>query len=328
MRNELQELLLRDGVASRTASWLLLPGGVSSDVYRVEDAGRTFIVKRALPQLRVQQEWLADVSRNQFEQRYLQYVGAFLPHAVPRVLATGDGYFVMEDLGPGFVNWKSQLLSGRGRPEDARVAGDILGQIHAHSYHDPVAARDFDCPKNFLQLRVEPYLLATARSHPIIAQRLRDEANRLLATREALVHGDFSPKNLLVGEKRVVVIDCEVAWYGDPAFDMGFLISHLLLKSGCQPKIGDLAKMVEAFRQGYAEARGADFAYERQFDRRVANLLPMLLLARVDGKSPVEYLSARRREMVRKAAVDVILANADCTSAEICQQWLSSFHAF
>ncbi len=321
---ELLQQLVRDGFASATAVLHPMPGGVSSDVYLVEDRGGRFVVKRALPRLRVRQEWLADVSRNEYERRYLQYVGAFLPQAVPRLLGAGEGYVAMEYLGPEFQNWKTLLMSSRGTVRHAASAGAVLGAIHARSRGDAAAARDFDSAENFRQLRVDPYLLATAQAHRSVAGLITAEAQRLLATREALVHGDFSPKNMLISDDRFVLLDCEVAWYGDPAFDVAFLTTHLLLKSACLPEQRDFSAQIAAFLAAYSTSSGASEGDERSCDLRAARLAPMLLLARVDGKSPVEYLDRRQQDDVRRFALATIAENAERTMAALCQKWFNA----
>ncbi len=111
--SQILRLLLRDGIISHeksTATPLL--GGIASDIFLVQDADRRFVVKRALQKMKVQDLWLADVSRNHTEYEYLRYVGAILPGAVPAVLAQGDGYFTMEYLGSEFRNWKEMLHRG------------------------------------------------------------------------------------------------------------------------------------------------------------------------------------------------------------------------
>ena len=192
-----------------------------------------FVVKRALARLRVKDVWLANVDRNRSERQFIEYVGRFLPGTVPalRPSPPDRSYFAMEYLGAGFSNWKRMLLKGETHSKDAIQAGDVLGSIHAHSAGDAGAARLFDTTNNFTELRIEPYLLTTGRRHPDLQQRFDAEASRLAATRLALVHGDFSPKNILISSARFVLLDCEVAWYGDPAFDVAFLLTHLLLKS-------------------------------------------------------------------------------------------------
>ncbi len=298
------ERLRRDGlVRSSKATLTPLTDGVSSEIYRVDDGEHSFVVKRALPQLKVWDEWLADVSRNRYEQMYIEYVGGFLPQGVPRLLAQAKdrGYFAMELLGPEFTSWKRLLLRGEIGIDHARQAGALLGCIHAHSAGDGEAARVFDTTPNFMQLRIDPYLLTTGGRHPDLQPFFEAEARRLASARVCLVHGDFSPKNILVSRDRMVLLDCEAAWYGDPAFDAAFLLTHLLLKALYHaPRQMGLDAMARQFWQSYVEEiRGA--LDPHLLSPRVARLLLMLLLARVDGKSPVEYLAkAQQAEWVRQ----------------------------
>jgi aminoglycoside phosphotransferase (APT) family kinase protein len=286
-----------------------LTGGVSCEIWRVEEGGRRFVVKRALPKLRVEADWHADVARNRYEQNYLRYVGGFLPEAVPKILLSGEkwDFFVMEFLDGDFVDWKKHLLAGEIDPWVAEAAGRTLGQIHGRSWEDGNVARQFDTGRNFHDLRIAPYLLATAEKYPELAPSIYAEASRLAGTRRALVHGDYSPKNLMVAPDRLVVLDCEVAWYGDPAFDVSFLTSHLLLKSLHRPSdaVGFLG-LIDAFLAAYRAELG---------DKRYAvvaadcpRLLLCLLLARVDGKSPVEYLADEgKRDFLRGFAARHLL---------------------
>jgi len=176
---------------------IALAGGVSCDIWRVADGDRVFAVKRALPRLRVQAEWYADVSRNQHEQNYLRYVGGFLPGAVPRIFPCDSArdFFVMEYLDGAFTDWKSALLAGKIEPGVALAAGKTLGRIHRESWMDASVQRVFATDRNFHDLRIAPYLLSTAEKHPDLSEGIRREAERLAATKLALVHGDYSPKN-------------------------------------------------------------------------------------------------------------------------------------
>jgi aminoglycoside phosphotransferase (APT) family kinase protein len=292
--------LHQDGVVT-TADARLIPltGGVSSEIYRVEDGARTFVVKRALEKLRVAADWRADPRRNRFERLYLERVGQIIPGAVPRVLSANDGYFTMEWLGGDWENWKSRLLAGDCRTGDAASAGRILGRIHAGTAGDPELRREFDTTENFHQLRLDPYLMTAARNHPDFRPLIEAEIDRIAGTRECLVHGDYSPKNMLLLGDRLVVLDCEVAWYGDPAFDLAFLLNHLLLKALYHsPADKGLCALFTAARTAYfGERKHAD---EKAFDERTARVLLLLLLARVDGKSPVEYLPPDKQEKVRQ----------------------------
>lgn len=321
---ELRDRLLRDGhLRDPHARFTPLAGGVSSDIWRVEDGATCFVVKRALPRLRVRDEWRADVSRNAVERDFLEWAGRKLPGAVPRVLFANPaaGYFGMEHLGAAFANWKRQLLEGVFETATAAAAGRLLGTLHARSAGDAALRRRFDTADNFYQLRLEPYLLTTGVRHPAWRAVFEAEARRLAATRECLVHGDFSPKNLLVGpEGRLVLLDAEVAWYGDPAFDVAFLLNHLLLKRlHHAPAGGPLRELIGAFRAAYGAARGAGPA---DFEARTARLLLLLLLARVDGKSPVEYLAPARQQVVRDFVTAALPAPPD-TLAALVEAWFA-----
>ena len=296
MSEDLLQILRRDGVVrSPGASLTPLAGGVSSEICRVEDGADNFVVKRALPKLKVRDDWTADTSRNLYEQRYLAYVARFLPGAVPalRDSPSGTGYFAMEYLGPGYRNWKDLLLAADFRPAHACAAARVLGQIHRVSYCDAQAAALFASGACFYQLRLEPYLLTTGRRHPQLQALFEAESARLAANHECLVHGDLSPKNILIGESRFIILDCECAWYGDPAFDVCFLLNHLFLKSLLHLREPGPREMIAAFWREYTAASGRDL------EALVPRLVLMLMLARIDGKSPVEYFDEPRRRFVR-----------------------------
>ena len=302
--------LLADGVIECPDTRLTpLTGGVSSDIYRVDDGARAFVVKRALPQLRVAATWRADVGRNRFEVEYLKHVRRIAPENVPRVIHHNPdhGYFTMELLGPEFRNWKTALLEGCDELFPPFNAGSVLGRIHRETWADDSAREKFDSTKNFFDLRLDPYLLATADRHPALAERIRAEVDRIQASRECLVHGDYSPKNLLFEENqtRFMVLDCEVAWFGDAAFDVAFLLNHLTIKALHLPEWNYTTTAMACW-----------VAYEDKFDQagiesRVTRLLPMLMLARVDGKSPLEYLTEPSRQAIREFASELILSPVD-----------------
>ena len=312
--------LRQDGVVTTAEARLVpLTGGVSSEIYRVEDGSRTFVVKRALEKLRVQADWRADIGRNRFERLYLERVGRIVPRAVPKVLSAHDGYFTMEWLGNGWENWKQRLLAGDCRVADAASAGWILGRIHRTTAGDQALLREFDTTENFHQLRLNPYLQTVAEKHPSHRRLIVNEIARIAGTRESLVHGDFSPKNMLLAGHRLMVLDCEVAWYGDPSFDLAFLLNHLLLKALYHaPKDKGLDALFTAVCEAYfAERKLPD---ERVFDARTAKTLLLLLLARVDGKSPVEYLPPEKQDKVRGFVLPQ-LSRTDISLAEIQSAW-------
>lgn len=294
------DLLRRDDLISDAAHCSPLSGGVSSDVFLIEDREKRFVVKQALPCLKVQDHWPADTSRNRVEYEFLKYLKQLIPGAAPQVVAAGADYFAMEYLGPEYANWKELLLRGECRQEHALRAATILGTLHRESFGNPGLVSLFDSTTNFHQLRTDPYLLTTGRRHPELRELFEREAQRLEATRECLVHGDYSPKNILIGNGRLVLLDCEVAWYGDPAFDLAFLTNHLLLKSLFHAPVDHgLQQMTTTFLEKYFEERSLPADDARELDARTARLLLMLMLARVDGKSPVEYLTGGAKDFVR-----------------------------
>ena len=142
------------------------------------------------------------------------------------------GYFCMDWLGEGWENWKAQMLQGQCHPETARQAGKLMGSIHRLSEGDGALRESFATDSNFEELRLDPYLRATAGKHPQLKDLIDAEVQRIKETRDGLVHGDFSPKNILVKGDSLMLLDCEVAWYGDTSFDLAFLLNHLMLK-GC-----------------------------------------------------------------------------------------------
>jgi aminoglycoside phosphotransferase (APT) family kinase protein len=295
------------GRPDETPPATVLTGGVSSDIWKVELAGGPVCVKRALPRLRVAQVWEAPVERNRYEWRWMQAASRIVPGAAPRVLAHDDaGVFAMEFLdGARHPLWKQELHAGRADPAFAATVGEHLARIHAATAGDAQVARDFATDASFHAIRLEPYLLATAVRHPDLGARLRELASRTAATREALVHGDVSPKNILVGPRGPVFLDAECAWYGDPAFDLAFCLNHLLLKClwvpACAPRFLACFNALAAGYLGVYAPAG--------LEARAATLLPGLLLARVDGKSPVEYVTeeaqkARVREVARALLAD------------------------
>jgi aminoglycoside phosphotransferase (APT) family kinase protein len=322
------DLLRRDRLISGDAvSITPLRGGVSSDVFLVEDGGKRFVLKRALPQLKVKDVWRADISRNRHEYEYLKYVSALLPGSVPVPFVLGPEYFTMEYLAPDFRNWKKLLLLGNCWVEHARESARVLAIIHRESAGDEEAMPKFDTTANFHQLRTDPYLLTTGQRHPALRIHFEEEAQRLESTRECLVHGDYSPKNMLVGNGRLVLVDCEVAWYGDPAFDVAFLLNHLLLKSLYHmPRDPGLRVLIDnAIAQYYSERR-LNRDSRQDFDRRTARLLLLLLLARIDGKSPVEYLGDEtKREFVR-GFVSAGLEKNTTTLLNVVDEWFEGLH--
>lgn len=288
------------GAAAAGEEPLLEPlgGGISNDVIAVSTSRGAFVYKTALPRLRVEAEWLSDVARVHREadcQRWL--AGVLRPGEVPAVIAEDldrHGY-LMARAPDAAVNWKEAMLAGRPPAGAAALAGDLLGRIHAASAGDAALRERFGDKLVFDQLRLDPYLREVARRRPGLAGPLGRLVDQLAGAAECLVHGDFSPKNLLVLPGHLILLDHEVVHYGDPRFDLGFFFCHLFLKP--------LHLGLEALWPQPGEAWAAyRAAYPAVDEESWLPLLGACLAARVDGKSPAEYLRDQTKPRVRSLA--------------------------
>jgi aminoglycoside phosphotransferase (APT) family kinase protein len=280
-----------------------LAGGVSSDIWRVDLPSGPVCAKRALAKLRVAADWRAPIERNRYEARWMRVADAAVAGCTPKVLGQHPalGVLVMAWLpDEDHLPWKALLRDGRADAGTARAMGSTLVRIHAYAAARPQLAAQFDTDAIFFDIRLEPYLLATARRHPDLAPALEALVAQTQTHKLTLVHGDVSPKNILVGPHGPVLLDAECAWWGDPAFDLAFCLNHLLLKCLWNPPA--TAAFFAAFDTlAGAYLEGVDWEPRDALERRAAALLPGLLLARVDGKSPVEYLTEEtQRDTVRR----------------------------
>ena len=304
-------ILQRAGLINKAAdaSFEALTGGVSSDIWKVVTPQRTFCVKRALAKLKVAADWQAPVERNRFEVAWFRIAHEIVPGAVPEVLYHDEVEMLcaMSFLDPQQHRlWKQELRDGRARPADAASVGQRLGLIHAATANNPAIAAQFPPNGIFHAIRLEPYLEATAVAHPDLHDALFALSKRTGELRIAMIHGDVSPKNILLGPNGPVFLDAECACMGDPAFDLAFCLNHLLLKCLWNPAAANkFAGCFDALTDAYL----AEVVWEpaATLEARAASLLPALLLARVDGKSPAEYLTTdTQRTHVRRCARSLI----------------------
>lgn len=325
---------------SLTAMGLLAPGadftatgmtgGVSCDVYKVEfEDAPALVVKRALPKLRVTADWRAPPERSAAEVAWLRLAGRIDPTTAPEILGEDQAHhmFAMRFLEPkDHPLWKAELARGQVDVNFAAVTGKKLARIHAETAGKPAIAAAFDNGEQFFALRLDAYLLFTAGRHLDIAPKIKAMVDGIASARIALMQGDVSPKNILVGKNGPVFLDAETACYGDPVFDLAFCINHLLLKCVWHPEY--CAKYLESFialKNAYLD--GVTWEARAATERRTAILLAMLLLARIDGKSPVEYITADAdRAFVRDIARDLILRSEESLD-EIARTWRSAIGA-
>lgn len=318
-------LLKAGGFLPADAEPALIPltGGVSSDVFRLDLPEGPVCVKQALAKLRVAADWRAPVERSHYEVEWLRTAAPFAEGATPRVLYEDPAanLFVMSFFDPELHSvWKSDLAAGKVDPSFAGQVGRMVAAIHAGAAGRPDIAAKFQTTALFEELRLAPFLRRCAEVHADLAPRLIGLADRTATARITLVHGDVSPKNILCGPKGPVLLDAECAWYGDPAFDLAFCSAHLLLKTIWKPQYA--AAYLEAFaalQAGYLA--GVTWEPAPALEARAAELTAAILLARVDGKSPADYLQTEGdRGFVREAARRLTAAPAP-TMTELAARW-------
>ena len=297
------------GLGSAFEDFRSLTGGVSSEIAMAVIDGRRYCFKRALERLKVEADWRAPLSRNLAEYRWLDFASQVAPRSVPKLYgwSPASNGFAMDYVDPDQAyNWKSALLAGRPLGGEAERVTEVLAAIHSASARAGFPRDDFQNAHDFRALRPDPYIAHTASLNPDLAGPMMALYRETDAARIALVHGDVSPKNILMRGADPILLDAECATFGDPAFDLAFCMNHLLLKAIHMPaRAGDLCAAAERMWSVYRT--GIDWEPPDAFEQRAARLLPALLLARVDGKSPVEYLSPESRKRVRLIAAPLIL---------------------
>lgn len=306
LNNLCTDLVERLGLASSEDVLGVEPlmGGVASDIAVVDLGDRKVVVKFALEKLRVVEDWHAPTHRNSAEYAWLEFAGLTVPASSPQLYGHDAdlGGFAMELLqGDDTYLWKIALLDRRSTRGVAGKVGHALGKIHTASTTPRFNSDQFQNQDDFYDLRLEPYLVFTATKHPDLEDSYESVLKELQENSSVLIHGDVSPKNIIVRNGQPVFLDAECATMGDPSFDVAFCMNHLVLKSFHMPDRarGLLAEM-ENLWAGYSE----HITWEdgRQLEARVCKLLPALMLARVDGKSPVEYLCEEDQDQVRSFA--------------------------
>jgi 5-methylthioribose kinase len=303
-------------VLARELGW-----GVSNVVIRAEIEGQPPIVlKQARERLRVEAHWVSRIDRIWTERAALELLGTILPAGtVPGVLFSDEPnyLFAMTCAPDDSTVWKERLLAGEADAAVARRAGEILGRIHSATVNHAALKGQFAETEVFDQLRLDPFYRTIAKVHPGIASRM---AALIVSMNDpptrCLVLGDFSPKNILIHEHGLTLVDFETAHSGDPAFDLGFFLSHLLLKTIRAARQSDdkraaaapYFQLIDTFREAYSSRFLGE---DPTLDRRTAAHLSACALARVDGKSPVDYLDIAEREIVRRITLAALTDGSD-----------------
>lgn len=280
-----------------------LGGGISNVVMAVRAGNQRFVVKQSLPRLRVKDDWPAKRERVVTEAEALRLAGQITPGAVPEVLDCDEASFVVTLAKAPEIwrNWKTVLLSGETDAYVASELGRVLATWHSNTKGSPEIEKRFNDIEAFEQLRVDPYYRTVMKRRPEVAATVSDYVDEMAKRRLCLVHGDYSPKNVLIGEKEMWTLDFEVAHFGDPAFDVAFMLNHLCLKAIHKPDRLDGYRLCGlSFWNAYVAEVGEGFAGAESY---VLGHLACLMAARVDGKSPAEYLLENERSTAREIAI-------------------------
>ena len=309
----MRQYLLDKGFVSagEECSIQYLPGGVSCETVRVKTGAREFVIKQALPKLRVKEDWFSDIRRIFTEKDCLSVYYRLVPKSTPELFFCDDENYLfgMEAAPEQAEMWKKQLLRGT---VDFRVGGNVasaLATVHNATNKDAVVRERFKEVELFIQLRIDPYWNKIAERHPQLAKEINTEIERNLSTKLALVHGDYSPKNILVTPERLYILDFECAHFGDPAYDVGFITNHLMLKAvknkaWAQAYLNLMQAMVEEYFSII------DFIGRGTLEANTVRTLAFLFLARVDGKSPAEYITEDNdKDFIRKVSYAMVRDN-------------------
>lgn len=309
-----------EAVSAEALAW-----GVSNIVIRIDrENAPDFVIKQSRKQLRTQAEWFSQLERVWRELEVMQELHRLLPAGVvPEVLFEDrENYlFAMEAIDADHRVWKGELLDGRFNQDIARELGTYLSSIHAQSLGKAEYRERWGDWEIFDQLRIDPFYRFIVKAHP----EIKDWVDALIAEMDAhrvcLVLADFSPKNILITDQQIHLVDFETAHFGDPAFDLGFFLSHLLLKAIHFQQAGDSCiELAELFWEEYVKNLCATTGDGPEFDslnpdelgKRTLHHLAACMLARVDGKSTVDYLpEASMQDQVRSYALSLILDSPD-----------------
>jgi 5-methylthioribose kinase len=283
-----------------------LGGGVSNQVLRVVTDTTSFVIKQSRPQLRTQDPWYSDLSRIYREQEVMQALAPLLPGIVPEVLFVDrDNYaYAMSEAPPDAVPWKAELLAGQVDLAIGERAGQTLALIHETSAKDPDFAARFADLTVYAQLRIDPFYRRVQERRPEVAGEVAGIIEQMLTVKQALCHGDYTPKNFLIHDGRFTLVDYETAHFGDPTMDLGLWNAHILLKAARLPaRRRDYQRLAQAFWRGYR----VRFRPMDELERRGVQHLGALLLARIDGTSPVDYLpDETKRDAVRRLGRSIL----------------------
>lgn len=314
--NNVVQYLLEHGwpAADRPLHAEALSGGVSNQVIRVTTQTRLIVLKQSRPQLRTRDAWFSDLERIWREQEVMQALQPHLPDVVPEVLFVDRGNFVyaMSHAPLDAKVWKQELLLGQIRIELGACIGATLGHMHQISAEQADKFASFRDLKVYEQLRIDPFYVRVQERCPDVTGAIAPIIEEMRTRKDALCHGDYTPKNLLIHPDGFMLVDYETAHIGDPTMDLGLFLAHLTLKAVRAPEHGaEFVHLMRAFWRGYCNI--VRFQSLEELEMRGVHHLGVCLLARIDGTSPVDYLpEISKRELVRRIARAILLKGVGC----------------
>ena len=268
----------------------VLTGGVSNVVLAVQTPSKDLVLKQALAELKVATKWEADQRRAIVEAHAIETFHALSPQQVPALVDYDPDLFtlVLERVPHSATVWKSDLLEGTIYPEIGAKLGHTLATWHNFGRGSEDSRMKFSEDLLFEQLRITPFYGTVAGKNPSLSPRIMSLVKELKSEKTTLVHGDFSPKNIMISEEQdIYILDFEVTHTGNPVFDLAFLTAHLLCK---------FYRAQDSHNRGLLRQTAQDFlkAYDAESEIAHAPSLAwhtaLIALARVEGTSLVNYL--------------------------------------
>jgi 5-methylthioribose kinase len=304
--------------ASDQAEVEVLTGGVSNVVLAITTKNQKMVLKQALAELMVAQKWEADQRRAIVEANAIALFHKLSPDQVPNLVFLDPERFILilDRVPVGSTVWKSDLLDGVINPDIAEVLGTTLAQWHNFGEKDKEARMQFMEDSLFEQLRIDPFYRFVAAKNEALKPVISRLINELEGDKTTIVHGDFSPKNIMVGmDDQVYILDFEVTHVGNPVFDLAFLLAHLLCK-----KFRTDEPLEEKLLGATAERFINAYEVIRPFASSLSLHTALIALARVEGKSPVNYLDPNKQNALVGYTKDILGKGEEISIVDLFQR--------
>lgn len=296
----------------------VLTGGVSNVVLAITTTDKKLVLKQALAELKVAEKWEADQRRAIVEANAISLFHKLSPNQVPNLVFLDPERFVLilDRVPVGSTVWKSDLLAGVINPDVAGVLGKTLAQWHNFGETDKEARLQFMEDSLFEQLRIDPFYRFVAAKNVQLKPEINKLIDELEGDKTTIVHGDFSPKNIMVGmDEQVYILDFEVTHVGNPVFDLAFLLAHLLCKLFRTDEALE-EKLLIASAEGFVSA----YAGVREISQSLSLHTALIALARVEGKSPVNYLNEGKQNQLVKYTKGILGAGKEISINQLFEE--------